>query len=185
MGDEKGKLQTGQAIPETDVVRSEFSGVARNDAAALPRKPGRPTTFTPEKGRLLVAIVRELGFLSTSARRARVSPQTVEGWLEKGLTGEEPFHAFLLDFKAAQAEWEAERLQRVEDPRWLLERQNPTVYGKPSEGSSQTFNIGMSQTVVSSPERQTAAGRKVLEMLGRDPKYLSHLDEDSEDDDAG
>lgn len=78
--------------------------------------------FTPELGRQVCAIVRRVGFEKTAAELARVHRNTLRNWRERGERGEEPFVEFALDLAQAKAQFIEQRLERVEDDRWVLER---------------------------------------------------------------
>lgn len=141
-------------------------------------KRGRPSKATPQKLKELVAVVRAIGFKSTTARKCGLNPDTLDNWLDKGEDGEEPFGEWRTEFLSAQAEWEAEQIDRAsaQDPRWVLERQNPRVYGKPDPAA---VSVNVSQTQVGiTPADLERSRAQLLEDLRRDPLYLSKLEAD-------
>jgi hypothetical protein len=67
-------------------------------------KPGQPTKCTPETAeRVRKAILKGAG-REDAARAAGVGPSTMREWLAKGLTGEEPYAAFLAVVEGAESE---------------------------------------------------------------------------------
>ena len=106
---------------------------------------GRPTTFTPEKGKMIVERVRTHLSIHNAAEKAREHHQTVFNWLKYGendlLEGRETmFSNFFADVRAARAEKVGELLMVIESmPKswqaisWMLEKCVSEEFGKDSE----------------------------------------------------
>jgi hypothetical protein len=106
------------------------------------RGRGRPTKLTPELQDRLVALVRQVGFLSAAARCCGLPPSLVCEWVARGQGRDPdrpatPMYAELADaIQRAQAEFEVQCLLRInaaakakpenwKASAWLLERAFP------------------------------------------------------------
>lgn len=49
-----------------------------------PRKPGRPSTFTPERAKLILSLITDGVYLTEAAAEAGVSKSTVQRWIRHG-----------------------------------------------------------------------------------------------------
>lgn len=105
--------------------------------AAAPRTTGRPTVYTPAKADTIVAAIgRGLPF-ETACRLAKVSDTAGHVWMDRGAAGEEPYAEFRERVEHAEAEAISGLFERVEDPRWKLERRWPRLFGKSAESDVQ------------------------------------------------
>lgn len=94
---------------------------------------GRPSKFNDILAQaILKGIAKGLPRV-TAAKAARIAPSTLFDWLRRGRDGEEPFSDFSARLKAAEAESEAELVERIREAgkttwqanAWLLERRIP------------------------------------------------------------
>lgn len=106
---------------------------------------GQPTTFTPEKGQLIVDRVRTHLSIYNAAEKAREHHQTVFNWIKYGerdlLAGADTMFAkFFANVREARADKVGELLKIIESmPKswqaisWLLEKCCTEEFGKDSE----------------------------------------------------
>jgi len=98
------------------------------DALAVPVK------WTPEVGQEVCRLVEEIGYLAIAAEMVGVHRQSVYNWQRRGLEGADPeLAAFVIQLNKARAKWIHDKLQKVDDARWLLERAEPTLFGPKAE----------------------------------------------------
>ena len=99
----------------------------------------RPTKCTPEViAEYCRCIVEEQVSLQAAAALAGIdSYATIQNWRRLGEAGKRPYTTFLVAEKKALADWEQQRLQRMDaaGPNWTreawkLERRMPDKYGK-------------------------------------------------------
>jgi hypothetical protein len=93
------------------------------------QKLGRPTEFTPALGRRICARVAKVGFEAVAAELVGIHRHTLRNWRERGEKGEEPFAEFAAELAAAKAQYIRGELDKVEDPRWRLERVDRELFG--------------------------------------------------------
>jgi hypothetical protein len=93
------------------------------------QKLGRPTEFTPGLGRRICVRVAKVGFEAIAAESVGVHRHTLRNWRERGERGEEPFAEFAAELAAAKAQHMRGQLEKVEDPRWKLERMDRQLFG--------------------------------------------------------
>ncbi len=119
-------------------------GKPRKPGAAdeTPRPPGRPTKCTPEKIAEICAHMRAGLWAEQAACLAKIDRKTYYNWVEQGEAGREPYAAFLLALKEAEADAEKAALDTVkaggsgpeavnwQSAAWYLERRYPSRYGK-------------------------------------------------------
>jgi hypothetical protein len=103
----------------------------------------RPSLLTDEVAEQLVSMLRAGAYVHVAARAAGISRQTFADWLQRGQGDaalDEPYRELRERVEQARAEGEARNVARiaaaaVEDWRaaaWLLERQYPDRWGRPS-----------------------------------------------------
>lgn len=104
----------------------------------------RPTKLTPDVQDKIVSLLRAGGYVEAAAQAAGISPSTFHDWMARGeRTGkaDKPYRDFKAAVDQARAEAESMHLALVsraarDDWRaaaWLLERQHPDRWGKPSD----------------------------------------------------
>lgn len=93
------------------------------------QKLGRPIEFTPGLGRRICVRVAKVGFEVIAAESVGVHRHTLRNWRERGERGEEPFAEFAAELAAAKAQHMRGQLEKVEDPRWKLERMDRQLFG--------------------------------------------------------
>lgn len=91
---------------------------------------GRPTVYNEQRGDAIVEAAKRVGFASIAAEINGIHRNTLSAWLERGENGEEPFASFADRFQQARAEWQEKQVGKVNDPTWLLERSDPSVFGR-------------------------------------------------------
>jgi hypothetical protein len=117
----------------------------------MSKKPhGRPTDCTPEITQKIAEAYRRGLFETTIAGLFGKSVTTLKSWRERGEKGEEPFLTYLLTTKKAEAEWESESVNEINQATqdkydevgkllrkgewqaraWLLERRYQSRYGR-------------------------------------------------------
>ena len=106
---------------------------------------GRPTTFTPEKGKIIVDRVRTHLSIYNAAAKVREHHQTVFNWLKYGeedlFAGKETqFSIFFANVREARADKVGELIEKIEAmPKswqalsWLLEKCVTEEFGKDNE----------------------------------------------------
>lgn len=92
----------------------------------------RPSKLTPDVQRIIVGAVREGMYLEPSAALAGVTRQTIYNWAKRGEGGEEPYAAFFVALKKAEAEAELDLYREVRQKQdgwqsvsWVMERRWP------------------------------------------------------------
>jgi len=75
---------------------------------------GRPTKLTPVLSKDIVRLIAEGNYISTACQANGISSNTYDNWLNWGEEGREPYLAFFIAIKRAEAEAEARRVARVE-----------------------------------------------------------------------
>jgi hypothetical protein len=109
-------------------------------APPLPkRREGRPTRCTPELTTEIAANIKSIGYLAIAAELVGVHRKLAYEWQQKGLAGEAEYVEFADAVQHARAEWVKGTIQQVEDPKWLLERSDPTLFGPKAE--TPTVNV--------------------------------------------
>jgi hypothetical protein len=107
---------------------------------------GRPTNLTPATAHRIIQVLRAGGYVETAVKVAGVSPRTLRRWLKLGdPEGEDPHYQQHRELRAAieQARGEAETrnvaiINQAAPSNWmaaawLLERQYPERWGRPSQ----------------------------------------------------
>lgn len=98
-----------------------------------PAKMGRPTSWTPEVAKAIIASIRESGADFLAAEKAGIHRNSLSNWKALAKEGVEPYATFFIDVDAARAEFCAQQmlwLARSKDARsrqWLLERIEPAL----------------------------------------------------------
>lgn len=129
---------------------------------------GRPTRFTPEIGREIARNVEQIGYLAVAAESVGVHRQTAYNWQRWGLGGDELYAPFAADLLVARGRWMARQVSRVEDPRWLLERADPSLFGPKAEPPVQV-------NVVTAPLTREAALARLSELAEDDQEIALAL----------
>lgn len=91
-------------------------------------KIGRPTLYTPELGRDICMHVQHVGFEALAAELVGVHRHTVASWRQRGEAGEEPYVDFARELATAKATWARRELEKVDDPKWKLERADRALF---------------------------------------------------------
>ena len=126
--------------------------------------PGRPSAFTPELGARICRMVQSCGFIAVASERCGIHRATVQRWKSRGENGDPEFAEFAQQLADARAQWATEQLQRVDDPRWLLERADREQFRLPTRNElTGADGAPLPQTVaVLTPEAAEQIRRKVL-----------------------
>jgi hypothetical protein len=136
-----GSPASGQAarLPGTiDVTSSAVPG-------GRARSRGRPPVLTPQLKDQIVALVREVGALTTAARCVGVPVSVAREWLSRGL-GNDPkrprtklYASFADGVEKARGDFVARRIRRIEHAAeggtwtadaWAVERVDPDTWGR-------------------------------------------------------
>jgi len=75
---------------------------------------GKPTKLTPVLSKDIVKLIAVGNYISTACQANGISSQTYDNWLKWGGEGREPYLAFFVAIKKAEADAEARRVERVE-----------------------------------------------------------------------
>jgi hypothetical protein len=126
----KGKPCRAHAMPGSTLCSSHLG------------RGGRPTLMTDELVDQLLSMLRAGSYVGTAARAAGIGRQTLADWLKRGEHAPEgdPYRELRDQIDQARAEGEARNVARVQAAAveswqaaaWLLERQYPERWGKPS-----------------------------------------------------
>jgi hypothetical protein len=120
----KARRDAGQVLPPPAPVRT---------------RRGKPTRCTPELTAEIAEHVRDIGYLAIAAELCGVHRVSAYEWQQKGLAGEDEYVDFAETIKVARAEWVRDKIKKVDDPKWLLERSDPTLFGPKAE--TPTVNV--------------------------------------------
>jgi hypothetical protein len=129
---------------------------------------GRPTRYTPEIGAEIARGVENIGYLAVSAESVGVHRQTAYNWQRWGLGGDELYAPFAAALLVARGRWMARQVARVEDPRWLLERADPSLFGPKAESAVQV-------NVVTAPLTREAALARLATLAEDDQEIAQAL----------
>src|SRR5690242_17049809 len=93
--------------------------------------------YTKARHTAIVKAVRAGNYRATAAKLSGLSSSALSHWLDYGAAGEEPYATLLRDIEQAEAEWEAEMLEGIDEEAkskrpgtwtaraWRLERKMP------------------------------------------------------------
>jgi hypothetical protein len=105
-------------------------------------RAGRKTLFTAELGDQLVAMLKVGNYVAVACRAVGISRQTYHDWMTRGeADGADPeFREFRRRVEKARAEAEVRAVARIaraqeeswQAAAWMLERQHPDRWGRPS-----------------------------------------------------
>lgn len=112
-------------------------------AGVLPRRVGN-TTYDPEIGMAVVESIRAGMPLNMAAQFHRIPSRTVRNWLDKGEDGQDPYEAFAIEVRQAQAEFVMQCIEGIkaagfkDAKQWtalmtMLERLYPEDFRRPTE----------------------------------------------------
>ena len=104
---------------------------------------GRPTKLTPDVADLLVQMLRAGNYVGVSCHAARITRRTFAEWMKRGLSSrpeDEIYREFRERAEQARAEGEVRNVTSIasaareswQAAAWLLERQYPERWGRPS-----------------------------------------------------
>lgn len=118
----------------------------------LPKpKVGAPTKLTEEVSKIIVAQIELRLSVSNAARIARVHPESIKNWIEKGFidvkdNNDTIFAQFFVNIREAQGKKVAELLKKIEEGQknwqgiaWILEKCCAEEFGKESELYKELF----------------------------------------------
>lgn len=105
---------------------------------------GRPTKLTPEVQERIVAVLRSGAYVHQAAETAGIGRSTFDDWIRRGDSDAEkdkPYRELREAVEQARAEAEARHVALIarasskswQAAAWLLERQYPERWGKPSD----------------------------------------------------
>jgi hypothetical protein len=129
---------------------------------------GRPTRYTHEIGHEIARGVETIGFLAVAAESVGVHRQTAYNWQRWGLGGDELYAPFADMLLVARGRWMSRQVARVEDPRWLLERADPSQFGPKVEAPVQV-------NVVTAPLTREAALARLSALAEDDQEIAAAL----------
>lgn len=159
-------------------------------AAYVPPLTGRPAAIGN------AAVVQELlthigagNYYDTAAEIAGIAPRTLDYWLERGETGEEPYNAFLRAVKRAERKAEALAVSRVraagEKPQFwaaemtFLQRRHPQRWSQREESSGPRVivQIGVKDSDVQVVIGEAKLGQQNIELSDTNGSRTSLLPE--------
>ena len=99
---------------------------------------GRPTSLTEASKQKFIEAIKIGQTYARACLRAGIVFNTFKNWLKYAENGDEYFLTFLNELKAAEAEGEYSRLQRIDKAgddawqalAWIQERRNPAEWGR-------------------------------------------------------
>lgn len=143
-------------------------------AVAEPAKPakhpgGRPTLYSPAVGREICRLVEDIGYLAVAAESVGIHRHSAYNWQRRGLDGDPEFAEFAQELAMARSKWVISKLKAVEDPRWLLERLDPTQFG-PKVEPPVSVNVA-----VAVPLTREQALARLRELASEDPNIAGLL----------
>lgn len=114
-----------------------------------PKKKTKPTILTPSTHKALCDLVAQGKPQVVVAESIGVARSSLYNWLRRGTAGEEPFAAFVSDFRRSVAlgklalidEMRGAETKQWQRIAWLLERMDPKQFGPRDVGSEQARRI--------------------------------------------
>lgn len=143
-----------------------------------PKATGRPTKCTPEKIAEIAGYMRDGLWAEQAACLAKIDEATYHRWVAWGKEGREPYAAFCVSLKEAEAEAERAAVGRVQlgavgpeacnwqSAAWYLERRYPARYGKRDPHRQELAEL---ERKLKQAEIETAEAKLALLKRGIDP----------------
>ena len=139
-------------------------------------RTGRPTKLTPETQARIVDAIRDGMTYETACALSSITYSTFRNWIIAGEnTGDGIYYEFLQSVKKANAEAEAELVQRIKSAgqrewqanAWILERRYPDRWGRRdrTEAVTTNFNIDL-ETLTDEQLARLANGESITAVLG-------------------